>query len=88
MFNNRKQRNCYLACFLAVRSVKNIKIEKKKEKNGVLSFVFFLLFLAFLRIRHSIFSIENATSAFPMTVSLHGAWMQSSSPWVFWEGNL
>lgn len=87
MFNNRKQRNCYLACFLAVRSVKNIKIEKKKKKMAF-SLLFFLLFLAFLRIRHSIFSIENATSAFPMTVSLHGAWMQSSSPWVFWEGNL
>lgn len=45
MFNNRKQRNCYLACFLAVRSVKNIKIEKKKKvKNGVLSFVCFIVF--------------------------------------------
>lgn len=54
----------------------------------VFSLLFVLLFLAFLRIRHSIFSIENATSAFPMTVSLHGAWMLSSSPWVFWGGNL
>lgn len=44
MFNNRKQRNCYLACFLAVRSVKNIKIEKKKKKMAFSLLFFYIVF--------------------------------------------